>query len=138
MQILSMSNLQLYMFSKNSLYRLSFFCYFILISVLSLTAGEKNTAFDLNSYGILYLDKMSHTLAYALFSIQGFIQLKDRRRYKPLCIAIALYGTLLEFIQQAFIPQRMGSIEDGLANIFGVVIGYIMCTYWVDRKKKVG
>ncbi|MGF1723880.1 VanZ family protein [Photobacterium nomapromontoriensis] len=87
----------------------------------------------MNSYGILFLDKMAHTLAYAIFAVQGFIQLKNRRRYMMLCIAIALYGMLLELIQHVFIPQRMGAIDDALANIIGVFIGYTVCMHWIKK-----
>lgn len=134
-----MNNLPSVLQTKHVFFRMLFVCYVVFISVLSLLAGaEENSALDLDSYGVMFLDKILHLFAYAIFAIQGCLQLRDLKRLRSLCIAIALYGTLLEFIQHAFIPDRMGSIDDAVANIVGVIIGYRLCQYLLERANKLG
>ncbi|KHT64197.1 hypothetical protein RJ45_07970 [Photobacterium gaetbulicola] len=134
-----MNNLPNLLLSKHVLFRVLFVFYVIFITILSLLAGaEENSALDLDSYGVMFLDKILHLLAYAIFAIQGCLQLKDLKHLRGLCIAIALYGILLEFIQHAFIPDRMGSIDDAVANIAGVIIGYRFCQYLLERAIKMG
>nr|WP_275937908.1 VanZ family protein [Photobacterium lutimaris] len=135
-KIMTTKNTQLVIFRKQVAYRVTFVFYTILITVLSLSTGaQENSTLDMNSYGILYLDKISHALAYAIFAIQAFLLLTSQHLYRILCFAIALYGTLLELVQQTFIPSRMGSIEDAIANIVGVIIGYNISLYYMHSKK---
>ena len=80
--------------------------------------------------GIEHLDKLTHLLAYYIFAVLGYRALKARRYYLHLCLGIIAYGGLME-VAQSYMPGRMMSGYDFLANTLGVVLGAIV----VNRRK---
>jgi VanZ family protein len=45
-------------------------------------------------------------------------------------LACAVYGLILEWLQAAAIPGRMGSLDDTLLNVAGVVVGVVAALIW--------
>lgn len=104
-----------------------FSSYFIFITLISLSAGaEKNSLLDLKQYGILFLDKILHLGAYAVFALLASQLGLTYRRFKYSCVALAGYGLFLEFCQGQFILNREASWLDAIANMAGIIIGYMM------------
>lgn len=67
-------------------------------------------------------DKLQHTLAYAVLAIAGIVGFPDRRGLLGVGIGLIALGAGLEFAQ-ALTPNRMASVNDGLANVIGVGLG---------------
>jgi VanZ family protein len=75
--------------------------------------------------GIEHLDKRTHLLAYYIFAVLGYRVLKARRYYFHVCLGIIAYGGLMEVVQ-SYMPGRVMSGYDCLANALGVVLGAIV------------
>jgi len=70
-------------------------------------------------------DKLYHCAAYgwlALLAVMGFA---DRRTALCVALSMILLGLLLE-VGQYFIPGRMFSVLDILANMLGVILGIFL------------
>lgn len=72
-------------------------------------------------------DKPMHFAVYAIFAILGYRVVRTRRQYIVLALAIIVYSGLLE-IGQSFMPGRVMSGFDLLANALGVWVGCLMAT----------
>lgn len=75
--------------------------------------------------GIEHLDKGLHFAAYGLFAVLGFIASKDTKTFLFVCLAIILYGGLLEWAQ-FYLADRDMSVYDFVANSIGVLIGALV------------
>ncbi|OAN11354.1 hypothetical protein A3K86_20610 [Photobacterium jeanii] len=101
-----------------------FIAYFFFITIISLLPGaEEKSLLDLNQYGILFLDKMLHVAAYGLFALLGYFLGLTPRLYIALCLLLAGYGLLLEWLQGWLIVNREASMLDALANLVGILMG---------------
>ncbi len=67
-------------------------------------------------------DKLGHLVTYALFALLAFPASGRGWRYVALCVAILAYSGLLE-IGQSFMPGRVMSALDLLANLAGILVG---------------
>jgi VanZ family protein len=103
------------------LHTLVFFCYTVLVAVLSLRPA--------GGPGIEHLDKLTHLLAYYIFAVLGYRMLNGGRYYLPLCLGIIAYGGLIE-VAQSYMPTRLMSGYDLVANTVGVVLGA-----WVVKRR---
>ncbi len=52
----------------------------------------------------------------------------------PFIIIVILWGILIEFLQQIFIPGRYGDFFDALANTLGGIFGMIFYYYYSKAK----
>ena len=67
-------------------------------------------------------DKVLHLITYAVFAGLGYRMIKEGRGYLLLCLGIIVYSGLIE-VAQSYIPGRVMSGYDILANAAGVAIG---------------
>lgn len=81
----------------------------------------------MNSASIGHWDKLGHLLLYGFFAILGYRVFRQPRAYLSVCIAIVFYSGLMEVLQ-SFMPSRMMSGYDLLANGLGVLLGAIIAT----------
>lgn len=79
-------------------------------------------------------DKVGHFVTYAVFSVLGARLSKAPGRYLLICIGIVAYGGLMEF-GQSFMPDRMMSAYDFLANAIGVAVGAIFARV-ISRRER--
>lgn len=67
-------------------------------------------------------DKLLHFLTYAVFAALACRAVREKRRLLYACLGIVAYGGLMEVLQ-SFMPGRVMSGYDFLANTLGVVAG---------------
>jgi VanZ family protein len=70
-------------------------------------------------------DKVLHLVIYAVFAVLGYQALKEGRRYFYVCLGIIAYSALIE-VGQSYMPGRVMSGYDFLANTVGVVFGAVV------------
>lgn len=81
--------------------------------------------------GIGYLDKIEHAFAYFvlmssfMFAFKKTEILTTKRSYY-LLVGASAYGFLLELAQYTFFPNRYFEWVDAMANVLGVIIGYLI------------
>lgn len=80
-------------------------------------------------------DKVGHMLAYFIFALVGYRVVSESKQYMFLCFGIVIYGGLIE-VAQSYVPGRMMSAYDILANTLGVAIALIF-TRMVFRAKNI-
>ena len=81
-------------------------------------------------------DKLGHFLVYGAFAVLGFFMVKTLKSYLWLCLGIILYSVLMEFLQ-SFVPGRVPSFYDIVANTIGVVLGAIVVNYLFGSKGRL-
>ena len=69
-------------------------------------------------------DKVGHLVLYLIFALLGYRVVSNPKHYLYLCIGIVIYSGLMEVVQ-SFLPGRMMSGYDLLANAIGVAIAII-------------
>lgn len=97
--------------------RLLFIAYAILVGYLSLRQGESSL--------VANHDKSAHFLTYAVFALLVVPLAPLRRHYFYAAAGVVLYSALLE-LAQSFVPGRMMSGYDLLANVAGVTVGALV------------
>ncbi len=70
-------------------------------------------------------DKVGHIGLYCVFAILAYHVANQARYYYGLCLGIIAYSGLME-VAQSFMPGRMMSAGDLLANAVGVMLGVIV------------
>lgn len=68
-------------------------------------------------------DKLMHGVMYLLLAVSWMIPV---RRPVWVCVAVTLYGGLLELLQYACTLTRSGEWLDLLADFFGALIGVLL------------
>ncbi|MEZ8094219.1 VanZ family protein [Photobacterium swingsii] len=120
---------------KTHIARVAFCGYFVFITAISLSAGaEKNSLLDLQQYGVLFLDKMLHLGAYGAFALLASQLDLSFRKFIYTCVGLASYGLLLEYCQGQFILNREASWLDAIANVAGIILGFMMSYKRVRQK----
>ena len=67
-------------------------------------------------------DKLEHAI---IFGLLTFLSIKAYPKYVLYsCLALAIYGGLMELLQTIFTQTRTGSISDWLADLSGVTFGF--------------
>ena len=105
--------------------KVSFICSLIMISVLSLSPSE-------SVLQVGHFDKAVHFLSYLYLSMSFWIGFKQARPIWLICACLILFGVLIEFLQ-SFVPGRLMSIMDAVANGLGVCFGYA-CFYYIKKR----
>ena len=103
---------------KNKLFILSFSFVFIGIGILSLI--PPSSGIELGEH-----DKWNHFIAYLVLSLNWCL-IKNKRTFFFLGLLLCgCYGLSLEYLQ-GFVPGRVPSWLDALANLGGVVTGFVL------------
>jgi len=76
-------------------------------------------------------DKLGHIIIYGVFAIVGYRAVNGERSYYCLCGAIIVFGGVLE-VAQSFMPGRVMSGLDFVANAIGVFLGAVVVTRALD------
>ncbi|HQP25973.1 MAG TPA: VanZ family protein [Smithellaceae bacterium] len=77
-------------------------------------------------------DKLYHCAAYSWLALLPVIGFADRRTALTAAFSMIILGLLLE-TGQYFIPGRMFSVPDILANTLGVILGILLGNYLRKR-----
>jgi VanZ family protein len=101
--------------------------YALIVGALSLQPGGNSA---IGSY-----DKLAHFLTYAVFAVLAYRLGLARATFVFCALAIVAYSGLLEF-GQSFIPGRMMSGLDLIANAAGVVLGSVLCLVFFREPKE--
>jgi VanZ family protein len=72
-------------------------------------------------------DKLLHLLAYSVFALLAYRVASEPRKYSAICLGILVYSGLIE-IAQSFMPGRMMSVYDMVANALGIVLGAVVAS----------
>ena len=96
------------------------------IAILSLTESTHMPAVSVS-------DKLMHGVMYLLLAISWMIPV---RRPVWVCLAVTLYGGLLELLQYACTLTRSGEWMDLLADFLGALIGVLLMILfqWLHAK----
>jgi VanZ family protein len=78
-------------------------------------------------------DKVGHLVLYFVFAMLGYRLVSNPRYYLYLCVGIVAYSGLME-IAQSFMPGRMMSLYDLLANAVGVVLAIVLTRMLFNAK----
>jgi VanZ family protein len=79
-------------------------------------------------------DKVFHLMAYAIFALLARRMVAGTYPYYGLCVAIALYGVAMEYAQ-SFVPGRVMSAADALANSAGVLAAVLLSRAYSRRNQ---
>jgi VanZ family protein len=93
---------------------LIFAVYAVAIAFVSLSPGSGISG--------AHWDKVVHLITYAVFAALGYRIVREGRGYLFLCLGIIVYSGLIE-VAQSYMPGRVMSGYDLLANAVGVAIG---------------
>ena len=112
---------------KNKLYLLSFSVVLIGIGVLSLM--PPSSGIELGEH-----DKWNHFIAYLVLSLNWCL-IKNKRTFFFLGLLLCgCYGLSLEYLQ-GFVSGRLPSWLDALANIGGVLSGFVL--YYLMKPQRL-
>lgn len=87
--------------------------------------------------GVSFLDKIEHCFAYFVLMMSFLIAFKKTNRLSAsrctwLMLLLSLYGFGLELTQYLLFPNRYFEWFDALANVLGVVLGFLIFRF-IDR-----
>ncbi len=106
-------------------YKLLAVSYTIWLTTISLTPLD---GFNLPSFS--YADKIVHFFLYfflTVFWLKAYPNLWNRKL--AFIILVILWGVIIEFLQENFVPGRHGDIFDALANTTGGIVGLLFYHY---------
>ena len=108
--------------------RITLVALLLTIAYLSLTPTETITIGN---------DKISHFIAYSVLMLNaGLISYGHKTSFVRAFVLVTLYGAGMEF-GQYFVPGRVMSGYDMLANISGVIAGTVVSILFHDRITRV-
>lgn len=87
---------------------------------------------------IPHIDKVVHLVMYIVLA--GTCRLESTHivskvKNGMICVVCPmLYGGIMELLQEYFFPQRTGDWMDFGCNAVGVLVGYVVATYWVNKR----
>lgn len=118
------------------LFHFALISYLLLIFIASSIPGE-----EIPKIGFEFSDKLIHAVVYLILFILFFYSLKYQTKSVKLRnnaimfagIFSALYGVTDE-IHQKFVPMRSCELSDWIADVTGVVIGFVLVKFVTERK----
>jgi len=113
--------------SRNNMNSLVFLAYTAFVTYASVR--------PMDSASLEPWDKVGHLVLYSIFALLGSRIVTNQRQFLYLCAGIIVYSGLMEIVQ-SFIPGRVGSAYDLLANSIGVIAGAAIAK-WVFRAKNI-
>lgn len=81
----------------------------------------------------LYEDKIAHAVAYCWLALLWTLAAKEKKSIFAAVLVLIVLGVVLEYAQ-TFIPRRMFSLDDILANCLGVFAGVALGIYVKSRR----
>jgi VanZ family protein len=106
----------------------SFFGYGVVVAFFSLSPVDEGF--------INVWDKLLHFACYGLFALIAWWSATRARTFYLLCAVVIAYSALME-VGQSFVPGRMMSGLDIVANALGVAVVaavYVLYKRWVSAK----
>lgn len=73
---------------------------------------------------VIFWDKAQHTLAFFLLMLTGCLAYPHKVR--TLFVALIAYGIAIEYMQRFFTATRSGDIHDVVADVTGIMIGWLI------------
>ncbi|NQX81254.1 MAG: VanZ family protein [Flavobacteriaceae bacterium] len=75
----------------------------------------------------IFLDKIEHFIAYSFLSFFWLTSFRKKNNYKlAIIILVSLYGAIMELSQFLLTNHRIADIYDILANVLGVLLGFLI------------
>lgn len=72
-------------------------------------------------------DKLQHAIIFALLT---YLSIKAYpKNVLTICLALAIYGGLMELLQSQLTLTRSGSLADWLADIVGITLGFFIINF---------
>jgi VanZ family protein len=89
---------------------------------------------DLNVWNIAGWDKWGHLIFYLIFTFSGLMGYarQSGKNIKMVIFFIICFGVLMEFFQLYMSKGRLFEYNDVIANIAGVVVGYILFKKFIN------
>ncbi|MBT8257421.1 MAG: VanZ family protein [Bacteroidia bacterium] len=112
---------------------------FLVLAVLytvALTIASLITLKSLPELGTDMDDKLYHVLAYLiLYLIWYFAVVKsvNKKQLMTLAVICIVFGIIIEAIQGKVNVNRMADSLDVVANIIGVLFGFVLSLKWIHR-----
>ncbi len=114
----------------------------IVSTILFCLPGRTFNQVDLSFFGNLPIDKILHAIIFALLvfffcrpiQFKGFLTSIVTKLYFLIAIIFVIYGVIIEFIQDWFIPNRSFEGYDILADAIGCFIGYYIAKYIAKKQ----
>ena len=108
-------------------YRLLAVGYTIWLTAISLTPLD---GLDLPSFS--YADKIVHFFLYFFLTLLWLLAYpRWWRKWMFFIVLVILWGIVIEFIQEYFVPTRGGDVFDALANTIGASNGLLIYNLWI-------
>ena len=113
--------------------------WFIIANILFLMPGPDVPT--ISFLDVIYFDKWVHAgLFFGLTFLTAYPFIKAGRSTKKLlifiCIAYALYGILIEFLQKYVAYERDFDVNDMIADAVGCFLGYIAANWFIKKLAK--
>ncbi|MEQ1599343.1 MAG: VanZ family protein [Methylotenera sp.] len=84
--------------------------------------------------GLKYLDKIQHALIFFILSVSGCLAFKKKTWIVTL--GLAIFGAIIEVLQAALTTTRTGDVYDWLADVAGILIGFMIIFIYRQFKPK--
>ena len=105
------------------------------ISILLILFGTMVPGMGHFEIQLPHLDKVAHFALFFFFSINICFRYQSDRRLEVMLWAI-FFGLMTEVIQQ-FIPGRDMDLYDGIADVFGVIMGFYAYKHFQKQLDKI-
>ncbi|NRB78881.1 MAG: VanZ family protein [Saccharospirillaceae bacterium] len=110
----------------NKITKINFVLCLIAISMLSLSPSESVP--QVGGY-----DKIVHFLSYLILSMSFWLGFQKAKPVWLVLILLIMFGVLIEILQ-SFVPGRLMSLMDAIANGLGILVGYCFCVFIIQFK----
>lgn len=111
------------------------FSILILIGIFYLSTASFSSLSDMPK--IKHIDKLVHLLMFACLTLALSIEVPSRSsflRFGFVLVFPVLYGAFVELVQAFFFPPRTADFFDFLADVAGVVFGYLFAKQMIKNK----
>jgi len=107
-----------------------FIAVFVLVVLPESDLPQKQSWLDIS-----FLDKIVHTIMFAVMTFLFLMPIGDSSMYKKekrhyfirIAVSACLWGLTTEFIQKFYVPSRSFDLLDWAADSLGVLIAWIYC-----------
>lgn len=84
--------------------------------------------------GLKYVDKIQHALIFFILSVSGCLAFK--KKIWIVILGLAIFGAIIEVLQATLTTTRTGDIYDWLADVAGILIGFMIISIYRQFKPK--
>jgi len=114
-------------------------CGVIFIGVITFFSLKESISFPIKIFS--FTDKVFHMGSYLVLTFfwgKYLILLKPKLSIKKLLIilsaSLVLYGIIIEILQTVLTKNRVGEVQDVIANIVGIIFGVIVLRHLINLK----